>query len=228
MNRVASKLGFVLAVALSAATAGCSGFKDAFDTQSEAGFFSKPMNLFTKPEWASTAVDSKTVSLGPKGPVAPDDLVGADGRCAPPVAEAPPQAPAQPAAAASPPADRPVGTVAGDLASAPMPAATSSSAAVPPGLDPAGPPVLGGIALGMTECDAVRRAGLPSNVSIGADDKGERKVVLTYLGGTWPGIYNFSAGRLKEVSMAPVQPKPAKPPAKKKPTKPKTAATQER
>lgn len=214
-------------MALALTVAACSGVKEAFDTQSEAGFFSKPVNLFKKPEWASAAVDSKTVSLGPRGPVAPEDLVGADGRCAPPVAEAPPQAPAQQTASAPPSTDRPVGTVAGDLASAPMPAGVANAAAPPPGPDPAGQPSLGGIALGMTECDAVRRAGLPSNVSIGADEKGERKVVLTYLGGTWPGIYSFTGGRLKEVSMAPEQPK-AKPPVKKKPSKPKTAATQAR
>ena len=39
--------------------------------------------------------------------------------------------------------------------------------------------VAGGIALGMTECDVVRRAGLPGNINIGAGNKGERKVVLT-------------------------------------------------
>ena len=37
------------------------------------------------------------------------------------------------------------------------------------------------------------------NVTIGAGDKGARKVVLTYLSGPWPGIYTFDSGRLKEV-----------------------------
>ena len=63
---------------------------------------------------------------------------------------------------------------------------------------------MGGIALGMTECEVVRRAGLPDNVNIGAGEKGERKVVLTYLSGTWPGIYTFDAGRLKVIDRAPV------------------------
>jgi hypothetical protein len=81
---------------------------------------------------------------------------------------------------------------------------------------------MGGIALGMTECDVVRRAGLPGNINIGAGDKGERKVVLTYLAGTWPGIYTFDAGRLKVVDRAPVPETPVKP-AKKQKQKAKTA-----
>jgi len=87
----------------------------------------------------------------------------------------------------------------------------------------------GGIALGMTECEAVRRAGQPSNVTITAGDKGARKVVLTYLGGAFPGIYTFNSGRLQEVDAAPEQAKPVKPPKKapkqNKPV-PKTATTE--
>ena len=30
---------------------------------------------------------------------------------------------------------------------------------------------MGGVALGMSECDVVRRAGLPGNVNIGAGDQ---------------------------------------------------------
>ncbi len=97
--------------------------------------------------------------------------------------------------------------MAGDLAGAPMPATSQPQTA---GLNPAAPAVVGGIALGMTECQAVRRAGLASNVTIRLGDKNQRRVVLTYLGGTWPGIYTFVAGRLKEISQAPTPPKPAK------------------
>lgn len=109
-----------------------------------------------------------------------------------------------------------------------MPATTQASA--DPSLqklEPAetAPQVSGGIALGMTECQAVQRAGSPTNVAISAGDRGERKVVLTYLSGPWPGIYNFSDGRLKVIDRAPEQPKPAKAaPKKKKPVKPKTAS----
>jgi hypothetical protein len=75
---------------------------------------------------------------------------------------------------------------------------------------------MGGIALGMTECDAVRRAGQPNDVNIGAGPKGDRKVVLTYLTGSRPGIYTFSGGRLKEIDRAPGQPEPEKKPIKKR------------
>jgi len=93
-------------------------------------------------------------------------------------------------------------------------------------LEPAAgpPPVAGGIALGMTECQAVQRAGTPTNVAISAE-KGERKVVITYLSGPWPGIYTFAGGRLSVVERAPEQPKPAAPKkTPKKKTPPKTAS----
>lgn len=90
------------------------------------------------------------------------------------------------------------------------------------------PQVAGGIALGMTECQAVQRAGIPTNVAISAGDKGERRAVLTFLSGPWPGIYTFADGRLKVIDRAPEQPKPAGVPAKKTPKKktgaPKTAS----
>jgi hypothetical protein len=79
----------------------------------------------------------------------------------------------------------------------------------------------------MTECQTVQRAGTPSNVAISAGEKGERKVVLTYLSGPWPGIYTFAGGRLKVVERAPEQPKPAKAEPKKTPKKkppPKSAS----
>jgi hypothetical protein len=79
--------------------------------------------------------------------------------------------------------------------------------------------VTGGIALGMTECQVVQRAGTPSNVAISTGDRGERIAVLTYLSGPWPGIYTFSGGRLNVVERAPEQPKSVKPTAKKTPKK---------
>lgn len=178
----ATSLALVSALALG--LGGCGGGK-VFDDKNEGGWFSKPVNLFAKPDWARP-VDAKGAELGPRGPVGPEELVNADGSC-------PPEA-AQAQAAATPTAG-PVGLPAGE---------------------PGSPPVLGGIALGMSECQAVRRAGSPSNVAMSADEKGERKVVLTYLSGPWPGIYTFNAGRLKVVERAPEPPKPAKPAAKKK------------
>jgi len=99
---------------------------------------------------------------------------------------------------------------------------------MPATLEPGAPPVLGGIALGMSECEAVRRAGQPSNVLISVGDKGERKVVLTYLSGPWPGIYTFASGRLKVIDAAPEQAKPKKAPPKKKkaPKRAKSASHQ--
>ena len=104
------------------------------------------------------------------------------------------------------PADRPVGSVAGDLAGAPMPAATQPRPPIPglQRLEPAASATrgAGGIALGMTDatlCNAPasrQRRGRRRR-------QGERKVVLTYLSGTWPGIYTFDDGRLKVIDRAP-------------------------
>ena len=174
--------------------------------------------------------------------MAPEDMVSADGHCAPEAAPAAADAPPNRAPAAAPEpdkpsADRPVGSLAGDLASAPMPAGASPPPApakpVAAHMDrlqsdgpaPAAPAFSGGVALGMSECQVVRRAGAPNSVTIGADEKGERKVVLSYLGGSSPGIYQFQAGRLKEIAAAPVPEKPAKQPKKKPTTTPAKSAS---
>jgi hypothetical protein len=211
-HRTVYRIALVCAAAL--ALGACKNSAQIFQDNNEGGWFSKPLDVFAKPSWASATVNDNRNSLGPSGPAAPEELVGADGRCGTSPAEA-----AQASAAA--PADSAVATVAGDLGGAP--AATPASAT--PGEVP--PTLMGGVALGMTECDVVRRAGTPSNVSISAGDRGERRVVLTYLTGPWPGIYTFDAGRLNVVDRAPEPPKPAKPVKTrkaKKPAKPKTAA----
>jgi hypothetical protein len=241
-----SRLAVIAAVALAAGAAGCSGVGDINLLENKDQAFTKP--LFQAPDWARVSYTTKTAPLGPSGPVAPEDLVDAGGHCA---AEARAQAPAEPAPApaapaaaepatapTAPPAKPSYGSLAGDLASAPMPQGPPPApmpVSVPANermdtLQPeggGGPPVLGGIALGMTECQAVRRAGQPSNVAISAGDKGARKVVITYLTGTWPGIYTFDSGRLQEIDEVPEQQKPAKPAPKKKPKKKaaKTAKT---
>ena len=157
-------------------------------------------------------------------------MVNADGSCAVSASTAAQPAEASPSTSEPPPpADRAVGSVAGDLAGSPMPAATSVSAGPGPGLQrlepTSGPLASGGIALGMTECQTVQRAGAPSNVAISAGEKGERKVVLTYLSGPWPGIYTFAGGRLNVVERAPEQPKPAKAAPQKTPKKKPSANT---
>ena len=221
MRRAITRFALVCAAAL--AVAGCKNPINMLEGSGDSGMFSKPLDVFAKPAWVnSSTVDDKNAQLSLRGPVAPEELVGADGSCGAPAAPAAPEA--APASAA--PADRPVGSVAGDLASAPMPASANPTAGRPD-QPPGAPQFVGGVGLGMSECDVVRRAGLPGNVNISAGDKGDRKVVLTYLSGTWPGIYTFDAGRLKEVSRAPVPPaatKPVKKQKAKKPTKPKSAA----
>jgi hypothetical protein len=72
-----------------------------------------------------------------------------------------------------------------------------------------------GIALDMSECDVVQRAGPPDSVDVSANARGERAVVLTYLRGERPGIYRFASGRLVSIERA------AEPPAPERPTKKK-------
>jgi len=192
-RRVTSRIVFVCAAALT--VAGCSGATRVFEGAGE-NLFAKPIDVFAKPDWARPTTHKS--DLGPKGAVGPEELVGADGSCAP-AAEAAPA----PAAAAAP------------ATSEPVPDRLETGGAVPA----AAPPVLGGISLGMSECQAVRRAGQPANVAISSDEKGERKVVVTYLSGPWPGIYTFNAGRLKVIDRAPELEKPKAPVKKKKPQK---------
>ncbi len=201
-RRVYLSIAFTCATAV--AVAGCKNTAQVFEDQNDGGWFSKP--FIAKPDWARPSTGN--VNLGPQGPVGPDDIVSSEGQCA------------APAAALAQSADANT-TGAGGGAGAPS---TTQAAAAPNSgmqrLEPASTPlVTGGIALGMTECQAVQRAGMPSNVAISTGDKGERKVVLTYLSGPWPGIYTFSGGRLNVVERAPEQPKPAKPAAKKTPKK---------
>ena len=66
--------------------------------------------------------------------------------------------------------------------------------------------VSGGIALQMTECDVVRRAGAPEQLQIGADERGGRSVMITYIRGPRPGVYRFAAGRLVSIERAPEAP----------------------
>ena len=202
MPRIVTSIALLCAAAFG--VAGCSS-SPLFDRDSYNDMFSKKVEWFKTPDWAKGT--HANVKLGPSGPVAPEDLVTADGRCAPKAEPAPPAA-AQPAAPAQTPnasANRRVGSVAGDLAGTPMQA--NAAAPLPDRLEPSapssGPIAASGIALGMSECDVVRRAGQPSNVSIGAGNKGERKVVVSYLGGDWPGIYEFRSGRLETIDAVP-------------------------
>jgi hypothetical protein len=189
-----------LAGAAALTLAGCSGSSNFFDNKNEGGWFTKPVDIFNKQDW--TASKLQVAELGPSGPVGPEDLVNADGSCAPSAEVVQPAAAPQAAGAA-----------------APLPDRLEPEGAAPAG----GPTVYGGIALGMTECQAVRRGGSPSNVAISAGEKGERRVVLTYVSGVWPGIYTFDSGRLKTIDMLPDAQKP-KAPARKPARRAKQAA----
>jgi hypothetical protein len=84
---------------------------------------------------------------------------------------------------------------------------------------------VGGIALGMTECDVVKRAGPPEKVLIGTNERAERTVTLTYTGNMRPGIYTFTAGRLVSIERAPEPPAPQRPTRPARPAKPKPKPT---
>ena len=160
---------------------------------SEMTFFPNRGAIFRSQDWGSTGASKAAPDFVSSRAVSPEDYVDGAGQC---VAQGTAQS-----------AEASVGTVAGDLGTGT--AAPAAQAVVP-----------GGVALGMTECQVVARAGQPGQIDIGADEAG-RKVVLTYMSGPWPGIYTFSGGRLKVVDRV-AQPEPPKP-ARKKPRNPKTA-----
>lgn len=112
----------------------------------------------------------------------------------------------------------------GACAPAPMPAAPPATAAAGPGVMPVSeaPPALLSepVALGMTECQVVYRAGAPSSVQLGTNPNGDRTAVLTFDGGPRSGIYHFEGGRLTDMdrvaTAAAPAPKAVKRVAKKK------------
>src|SRR5262249_849067 len=91
----------------------------------------------------------------------------------------------------------------------------------PDGAAPGAPPMRGGIALQMTECEVVRRAGPPDQIEFGTTQRRERARTPTYAHGPRPGIYRFAAGRLATIERGsePAAPPatPKKPVAKKPP-----------
>jgi hypothetical protein len=136
-------------------------------------------------------------------PVASDDLVDASGRCA---------------GAYVPPAQS-----AGD-----EPGSQGSVTVQQAGV----PMIPSAVALEMSECDVVKRAGFPERVEIGASERNERTATLTYASGPRPGVYSFLEGRLKSMERGPEPPpapktakKPAKP-APKTATRPRQATVQ--
>jgi hypothetical protein len=153
----------------------------------------KTPQFFSRQDWGSSG-KSIEGEFSSSAPVAPEEMIDAGGACAGGLA----QAPATPEAALATSSGEPIEVQ-------------------------AAPTVAGGIALGMTECDVVRRAGRAGNVQISADPNNDRTVVLNYQTGPWPGIYRFSLGRLKEVERVEAPPPPPKS-VKKKAAKPKSAS----
>lgn len=195
-----NRSGAIAALTLAAVLSGCAN-ADVFDSNER--WFSRPFDLtgrnggYTFSELQETNAKQR--------PVTANDLVSQNGYCAPaPMPAAP--APPPPNAAAAPGA---------------MPGAPDAMPANP------GPPsLLGqGIALGMTECEVVYRAGTPASVQLSSNPNGDRVAVLTFNGGPRPGIYRFERGRLMDLDRAEVpveEPKVVKRVVKKKkvPVKP--------
>ena len=141
--------------------------------------------------------DTKAAS----GFVTAADLVGPDGRCA--FEAAPTYAPG-PAAPALGPAPEPIAAAPSAQPINPRSNQalyfTAQGSAPPPPVAAGAPPVITGgprgVALQMTECEVVRVAGTTDRVEIGANERGQRIVTLTYMSGARPGIYRFVGGRL--------------------------------
>jgi hypothetical protein len=192
-------LSVVAAFAAVAALSGCG------DIDTNEKWFARPFDISGR--GAGYSFSELAESKKQQRPITANDLVNANGSCpapATPIAPAPP--PPAPAAAVTPPA-APPGT--------PLPPSPDGTAS---------DPLLGsGIALGMSECEVVYRAGQPSAVQIGSLPNGDRTAALTFPGGPRPGIYRFIGGALTEMDA--VAPPPAPPQvAKKKPVKPKKSA----
>jgi hypothetical protein len=83
------------------------------------------------------------------------------------------------------------------------PNADPAAAAAAPALG-----VNGSVGIDSSECDVVRFAGVPTNTEVSTNERGERAVTLTYLGGPRPGIYRFTGGRLTSMERAPTPPGP--------------------
>lgn len=188
-----NRAGVIAALTLAAALAGCAN-ADVFDSNER--WFSRPFD-WTGQNGGYTFSELQETNAR-QHPATADDLVSQNGACPPAPMPAAPAPPPNPTAAQ------------GGTPGAPD--------ALPPN---PGPPSLlgGGIALGMTECDVVYRAGTPASVQVGSNPNGDRVAVLTYNAGPRPGIYHFERGRLAAMDSvaAPVEePKVAKRAVKKK------------
>lgn len=161
------------------------------DFDNRQAWFAKPFELVSRSGGYTFSELQETKQH--QRPITPSDLVDASGSCPAPQA-APATAQAQPG---------------GPPAAVPAPQVTDTNSLLG-----------GGIALGMSECDVVFRAGPPSSVQLGNNPNGDRTAVLTFNSGPRPGVYRFERGQLTELNLAPgAAPMAAAPTAKKKPAK---------
>jgi hypothetical protein len=205
----ANEIGFVGALAIAVALGGCANVDENKDA-----WFSKPFQIVSKN--GGYTFSELQESKERARPITPNDLVAANGSCPQPAVPQPvapqtaapqtaaPQA-AAPQVAAAPAANQP--------GSAP---ATGDSSTL----------LGGGVALGMTECDVVFRAGAPNAVQIGKNPNGDRTAVLTFNSGPRPGIYHFEAGSLMEIEEVPTPPAPTQTAKKKPAPRAKTSSKQ--
>lgn len=205
----------ILAALAAIALSGCANFDN------NEKWFAKPFDISGRGAGYSFSELAETKKA--QRPITANDLVNANGSCpapATPVAAAPPPPASAPAAAAGAPPAAPSGAMAG------IPPGAPPGAPLPPSPDgTASDPLLGsGIALGMSECEVVYRAGPPSSVQISALPNGDRTAALTFPGGPRPGIYRFIRGSLTEMDAVAAPPAPPPKVAKKKPVKPKKSA----
>lgn len=177
-------------LAVLAAAGALSGCADV-DWSSPQAWFAKPLDVTGRNAGYTFSELSETKQH--QRVITANDLVSSNGAC---------------------PAPPPAAQVAAAAPAVPAPGAPATDAAAGAGS------LLGtAVALGMSECDVVFRAGQPDSVQIGQNPNGDRTAVLTYNAGLRPGIYRFERGQLMEMDAVAPPPAPPKTVAKKKPSK---------
>jgi hypothetical protein len=185
-----------IVVALTTALALCGCAN--VDYENKDAWFAKPFELVSRKGGYTFSELQATKERA--RPITANDLVDGNGSC--PAPQASQQAPQQ----------------------APAAVAANQAPSVPPAAD-TGSLLGGGVALGMSECDVVFRAGSPNAVQIGKAPNGDRTAVLTFNSGPRPGIYHFAGGALTEVERVQAAPAPPQT-AKKKPATPSKSSKQ--
>ncbi|HEY2527446.1 MAG TPA: hypothetical protein VGJ20_05745 [Xanthobacteraceae bacterium] len=224
MNLGLNRYNALAALAVSAVLSGCANV----DLGSKDAWFQKAPDFFGR---NAGYTFSELQESRETRPITANDLVDANGACAAPpetsASPAPPQSAAgapQPQAAVNP---TPPAAANPQAAANPTPPQTAAGAA-PPTADnsgaAAGAPEAdsllgGGIALSMSECEVVYRAGTPTSVQLGQNPNGDRTAVLTFNAGPRPGIYRFEGGRLMGMDRVETPAPPVV--AKKKAVKPR-------